>query len=64
MSSSSETAATLAELKAASAGQLRRFYAAKASVNPNLSTPSIPPTITKIYADTLAEQGQRLAVMS
>ncbi|KAJ2145838.1 hypothetical protein IW136_000828 [Coemansia sp. RSA 678] len=64
MSSSSETAATLAELKAASAEQLRLFYAAKASVNPNLSTPSIPPTIPKIYADTLAEQGQRLAVMS
>ncbi|KAJ2308943.1 hypothetical protein IWW52_002395 [Coemansia sp. RSA 2704] len=43
--------------------QLRLFYATKASINPNLSTPSIPPTVSQVHADTVARQGS-LAIMA
>ncbi|KAJ2346134.1 hypothetical protein IWW50_006856 [Coemansia erecta] len=64
MYSSTETSATLDQLKTASPEQLRLFYAAKASVNTNFSTPSLPPTVSKVYTDTAANQGERLALMA
>ncbi|KAJ2476829.1 hypothetical protein IWW47_006277 [Coemansia sp. RSA 2052] len=48
----------------ASEAQLRNFYAAKASINTNLSTPSIPPTIPKVYKDTVARFGEDTAELA
>ncbi|KAJ2713881.1 hypothetical protein H4R19_002026 [Coemansia spiralis] len=59
-----ETRPSNSQLKAASAELLRRYYAAKASVNANLNPPSIPPTMPKVFADTVAEQGEGTAVMA
>ncbi|KAJ2797438.1 hypothetical protein H4R20_005181, partial [Coemansia guatemalensis] len=60
----SETTPTSEQLDNVSPQDLRAFYAAKASVNPNLSTPSLPPTIPKVFADTVASEGENTAVMA
>ncbi|KAJ2763590.1 hypothetical protein IWQ57_005522 [Coemansia nantahalensis] len=59
-----ETRASDAELQAAPAELLRSYYAAKASINPNLDPPSIPPTISSVLANTVAEQGKNMAIMA
>ncbi|KAJ2162928.1 hypothetical protein GGF46_000311 [Coemansia sp. RSA 552] len=51
----SETNITRDKLRDASAHDLRKHYAAKASINPGLGTPSVPPTISKVYEETVAE---------
>ncbi|PIA15447.1 S-adenosyl-L-methionine-dependent methyltransferase [Coemansia reversa NRRL 1564] len=60
----SETSPTREQLDNVSPEELRAFYAAKASINPNLSTPSLPPTIPNVYADTVAQEGKGLAIMA
>ncbi|KAJ2523953.1 hypothetical protein GGI11_001148 [Coemansia sp. RSA 2049] len=55
---------TKTELESASSQELRTYYAASASVNPNLSTPSIPPTIPKVFEDTIALTNPFVAKMA
>ncbi|KAJ2751465.1 hypothetical protein GGI19_004468, partial [Coemansia pectinata] len=50
--------------KAASDLQLRNFYAAKASINTNFAVPSIPPTIPKVYDDSVARFGKDTAELA
>ncbi|KAJ2076488.1 hypothetical protein H4R24_005666 [Coemansia sp. RSA 988] len=59
-----DTVASEEDLKDVSADKLRSFYATAASVNPNLSTPSLPPTVSKVYSDTVSEEGENSAVMA
>ncbi|KAJ2072088.1 hypothetical protein IW146_008333 [Coemansia sp. RSA 922] len=44
--------------------QLRNFYAAKASINTNFATPSIPSTIPKVYDDSVARFGKDTAELA
>ncbi|KAJ2081955.1 hypothetical protein H4R24_001934 [Coemansia sp. RSA 988] len=60
----SETTPTREQLDNVSPQDLRAFYAAKASINPNLSTPSLPPTIPKVFADTVVQEGKNTALMA
>ncbi|KAJ1668435.1 hypothetical protein IW140_000264 [Coemansia sp. RSA 1813] len=55
---------TKAELENSSSLELRTYYSANASINTNLSTPSIPPTIPKVFEDTIAITGERTARMA
>ncbi|KAJ1905048.1 hypothetical protein LPJ81_002141 [Coemansia sp. IMI 209127] len=55
---------TKAELENASSIELRTYYSANASINPNLATPSVPPTISEVYKDTVAITGERTAEMA
>ncbi|KAJ2889437.1 hypothetical protein GGI21_006572, partial [Coemansia aciculifera] len=48
----------------ASETQLRDFYAAKASINTNFDVPSIPPTIPKVYQETVARFGKGTAELA
>ncbi|KAJ2821858.1 hypothetical protein IWW50_004465 [Coemansia erecta] len=59
-----ETTGSNDDYKEASAEQMRLFYATKASVNPNLSTPSVPPSVSKVHADTVAQHGEDVASMA
>ncbi|KAJ2303189.1 hypothetical protein IWW55_003046 [Coemansia sp. RSA 2706] len=61
---SSETTIPVDQLKDASPEHLRLYYAAQVSVNPNLSTPSIPASIPKLYTDTQATEGKHMALMA
>ncbi|KAJ2158559.1 hypothetical protein GGF46_003678 [Coemansia sp. RSA 552] len=47
-----------------SADELRAVYSAKASINPNHSVPTIPPTLSDIHERTVAHVGERLAHMA
>ncbi|KAJ2849918.1 hypothetical protein IWW36_002303 [Coemansia brasiliensis] len=62
MFTASETTASREMLEQATAEELRLFYAAKASINPNLN--SLPPVIPQVYADTVAAHGENIAVMA
>ncbi|KAJ1736316.1 hypothetical protein LPJ61_000102 [Coemansia biformis] len=59
-----ETSPSDEELRGASAELLRSYYAAKASINPNIVPPSVPSTIPKVFADTVAQQGESTALMA
>ncbi|PIA17228.1 S-adenosyl-L-methionine-dependent methyltransferase [Coemansia reversa NRRL 1564] len=59
-----ETSASVENLKNASADKLRSYYATAESINPNLSIPSLPPTISKVYTDTVSEEGDKCASMA
>ncbi|KAI8326478.1 S-adenosyl-L-methionine-dependent methyltransferase [Martensiomyces pterosporus] len=52
------------QVEAASADELRTYYATKASINPNLAIASIPPTISKVHEGTVAEVGEDLSEMA
>ncbi|KAJ2391741.1 hypothetical protein GGI23_005355, partial [Coemansia sp. RSA 2559] len=55
---------TKAELENASSLELRSYYSASASINPNLATPSIPPTIPEVFEETIAITGENTAGMA
>ncbi|KAJ2551905.1 hypothetical protein EV175_003514 [Coemansia sp. RSA 1933] len=57
-------APTKADLESSSSTELRTYYADSLSVNSNLSTPSVPPTIPKVFEDTIAITGERMAIMA
>ncbi|KAJ2806632.1 hypothetical protein H4R20_001614 [Coemansia guatemalensis] len=59
-----DTIASEEDLQDVSADKLRSFYATAESINPNLSTPSLPPTVSKVYADTVLEEGKKCAGMA
>ncbi|KAJ1962047.1 hypothetical protein GGI12_002881 [Dipsacomyces acuminosporus] len=52
------------QIENASADQLRIYYATKASVNPSLPVPSIPPTINKVHEQTITEVGKDMSEMA
>ncbi|KAJ2534492.1 hypothetical protein EV175_007027, partial [Coemansia sp. RSA 1933] len=57
-------APTKADLESSSSTELRTYYADSVSVNSNLLTPSVPPTIPKVLEDTIAITGERMAMMA
>ncbi|KAJ2448312.1 hypothetical protein EV183_005508, partial [Coemansia sp. RSA 2336] len=58
-----ETFVSEEEYKNASPEELRLYYASKASVVPHHSTPTVPPTISKIYKQNVAQYKQ-LSIMA
>ncbi|KAJ2454847.1 hypothetical protein EV183_001267 [Coemansia sp. RSA 2336] len=62
MYTASETTASREMLEKATAEELRLFYAAKASLNTNVN--SLPAAIPQVFADTVADHGENLAVMA